>query len=246
VSSVIFDIETGPLDREVIAARSKPFPAFEPPAPFDPEKVKYGNTTDEGKRNAKLDAEREKHAKSREQADLDYVIACDEYFDNLCKKAALSALTGQVLAVGYRTVAGTDSTIMCDVGTENEILSAFWVKYSASKSQNDRMIGFNSNYFDVPYLIQRSWINNVPIPGGVFDGRYLSRNFVDLMDHWSCGVRGNKVKLDFVANALGIEGKTGSGADFADLLIEDREAALNYLRNDIRVTWEVALRMGVI
>ncbi len=60
-----FDIETGPLPREVLDSLIDPFPPFEPPGPFDPAMVKYGNTKDEAKKAEKLEAARLSTPKKR-------------------------------------------------------------------------------------------------------------------------------------------------------------------------------------
>ncbi|MEZ5275513.1 MAG: hypothetical protein R3F07_03930 [Opitutaceae bacterium] len=48
------------------------------------------------------------------------------------------------------------------------------------------------------------------------------------------------------AKHLGCGAKTCSGADFAGLFEEDRQAAIEYLENDIRMTYDCAVRMGVV
>ena len=46
------------------------------------------------------------------------------------------------------------------------------------------MVGFNSNQFDLPFLIRRSWKHNVAVPMGIRRGRYWSDQVLDLRDVW--------------------------------------------------------------
>jgi hypothetical protein len=191
---------------------------------FDESKVKLGNLKDPEKIKAKVEEARQ------------------EFLD----KAALSAVTGQVLAIGYRR---GDSVLIRD-GREWQLLNAFWKLFKDLPKHGIRhMIGHNIFAFDLPFLIQRSWRWAIPIPAGVIEkDRYWSRVFVDTMARFGCGVYGAKVSLDNLARFFGIEGKPDgvTGADFAKLWETDRKTAEEYLRNDLNMTWEVAKRLGVI
>lgn len=65
---------------------------------------------------------------------------------------------------------------------------------------------------------------------------YWDVNFVDLMEEVVMGRERSGSSLDAVCKALGIPGKTGSGAHFANLYRDAPESAIDYLRNDIRAT----------
>jgi hypothetical protein len=69
------------------------------------------------------------------------------------------------------------------------------------------------------------------------------------MQVWGCGNYREMISLADVAKFLGTpHQKIGDGADFAALFLnpETRKQALEYLENDLRVTWDVAERMGVL
>lgn len=226
MNDVIFDIETGPLSSEEVLAFTDEYPAF------DLESVKFGNTRDPVKKAEKIEADEAKH-KADEAA----------YYANAINRAALSPLTGKVLAIGM--VVDGETRILCS-GDEAEDIAAFWKTIAPHGAITHKVIGFNSNRFDIPFLARRSWKLGIDMPHTLFRGRYINERCIDLMDLWKCGDYQATIKLDHLARFLGCGAKTGSGADFARLYEEDRDAAIAYLENDIRMTYDCAVRMGVV
>lgn len=160
----------------------------------------------------------------------------------MMEAAALSPVTGQILAIGIRR----DGEFYAYDGDERSILSAFWRLIAPKGVITQRVVGFNSNRFDLPFCIRRSWKLGVEVPRIVMQGRYLNSQFVDIMETWQAGDRMASVKLDTLARWLGVGAKNGSGADFAKLFAEDREKALQYLENDLLITEKVAVALGVL
>lgn len=163
------------------------------------------------------------------------------------ERAALSAVTGRVLAIGYLDA----NTVTIDDGKEfyeREILQRFWrFAESAMPLGSDRpFVGWNIFGFDLPFIIRRSWANDVPVPEWVRRGRYWHDLFIDLMEVWALGQRDGFTSLDDAAVLTNAGRKTGRGADFAKLLDEDREKARQYLANDLLLTARVGQRMGRI
>ncbi len=70
-------------------------------------------------------------------------------------------------------------------------------------------------------------------------------NSIDLMLKWSLGERDERISLKNLLLHLGLPPKTGSGAEFANLYVEDRESAIEYLRTDVCSLETIAERMGV-
>lgn len=97
MSTLVFDIETGPLPEEEIR---KQMPAF------DPEAVKMGNIKDPEKRAQKL------------------AEAKENYYVDAYRKAALNAWSGQVLAIGYCYLDKMDDVIVLE-GDEASIIDDF-------------------------------------------------------------------------------------------------------------------------
>lgn len=176
----------------------------------------------------------------------------DEYrataWTKFVERAALSPLTGQILAIGYLDESG--SKIVGEKGSEVALLTDFWGQYEECRQADRLMIGFNIFFFDLPFFIRRSWILGVDIPATVVrDNHHWDRVvFVDLMKKWQCGVPREMVSLDKLARALGAGNKPTdgtTGADFARLWKEDRAKAMAYLRNDLVMTKNVAKALGV-
>lgn len=248
---VIFDIETGPLPDEQLRKIIPPFDrnTFPPPRDFDPSTIKYGNLG-EAKRAEKLQAEQKKHADAVQNYAADLAAKQYEYWAEATSKAALSALTGEVLAIGYR---GEKRLIDCvgDETPEAALLARFWSQYRNLRKAGRKMVGYNIAFFDVPFLVQRSWLHGVAVPDTVFThpGRYLDPTYIDLAQVWSGSARNGFVKLDTIAKAFGLDGKPDgiNGGDFARLFHnpDTRHEAIAYLEGDIDMTYEIAVRVGV-
>lgn len=222
---IVFDIETGPIEEPLLSERLPQ---------FDPESVKLGNLKDAEKIKIKIEEARKEH-----EAETG-------------GKAALSALTGRILAVGYKSEKATIlSHVAAIEGGEAGLLNQFWQQYRRIRKEHRPLVGHNISGFDVPFLVRRSWLLGVDVPTTVFDGRYLDRIFVDTMSRWQCAnYRDAFVGLDALGRALGLGGKTEGvgGADFSRLYFgtpEERAKALEYLARDVELTWLVAQRLGI-
>lgn len=180
---------------------------------FDPSEVKLGNLKDEEKIAAKIEDARQKYQRD----------------------AALSAITGQVCAIGVKS-----AEYEIFVGEEPAVLAGFWKVFR--RSHTEQLVGFNIFRFDLPFLVRRSWVCGVDVPP-IRSGRFWSDRFIDLMDLWQLGDRQAKGTLSQIDRLLGGEGKKRSGKDFASLLRDDQEEAIAYLRNDLDITERVAQRM---
>ena len=167
--------------------------------------------------------------------------AIEEKKANWLADGALHAERGQVVAIGWRNLKERAMTL---TGPEPELLSAIWEVLRGETL----VVGFNLHRFDLPFLIRRAWVNGVHVPmGSIFrNGRIDENRFVDLLKLWQCGDRQEYISLDMMARTLLGRGKTGSGADFGNLWAADRQAALEYCKADVDLTWDCALRMGVI
>ena len=228
---IIFDIETGSLPDDEI----------ERIAPnFDESSVKVGNFGIE-KAIEKINSAKASH------------------LNQIREKAALHAEYGQVLAIGIKFAdepsldppLGAKLTeeeveemrMETLLGDEEKILWTFWRYALASYERGGEIwIGFNSNNFDLPFLLRRSMILGVKVPRQLTPmPRYWPGEFwIDLMDLWKAGDYRATISLDRFCKASGLEGKNGSGKWFAQLLEEDKEAAIKYLENDIEITAQLA------
>lgn len=244
---IVFDIETGPLPDDQLFGRADPFVAPERPGEFDESAVKLGNLKDKAKIAAKIAAAREDHAKAVASHEVNVKRERQEWEEGVRSKAALSATTGRVLAVGYLST-DTGAVILDIDASEEQMLDNFWNQYQRAKSAGRRMVGHNIGHFDLPFLAQRSWMLGVDTPDDLLDrGKWLNAKvFVDTMVMWTLGT--GRIKLDTLAKVCGFDGKPEGmdGGMFADTLKTDRQKAEEYLRGDLRMTASVATRMGIL
>jgi predicted PolB exonuclease-like 3'-5' exonuclease len=155
-------------------------------------------------------------------------------------RLALSAVTGEVCAIGYAIGEGPIELL---IGKETEVIRIFW---TVVKKTMGTLVGFNSNGFDLPFLWRRSLKCGIaPAPGVYERNRRLSYQHCDLMEIWSWHNNQERISLANLSKYLGLQAKTGSGAFFADLLLTDRAAAEEYLRLDVELVRQIAGRMGV-
>lgn len=247
---IIFDIETMPLpDLKIPPLDESPFA----PSEFDPASVKTGNIKDIDKIQAKIEEARKAH--EQQQAGLAAALeaAKIKHRDEFVSKAALSAVTGRVLVIGYYSPAKNGFVISGGMGTADEerAIASFWEQARKCRVEGRSLIGLNIFEFDLPFLMRRSWILGIDVPDWILDkDRYWNTVFVDLRRRWLCGQYGVNVKSNF--DELGTAFATGgkpegiNGGDFARLWVEDNQRAREYLMNDLKQPAMWAERMGVI
>lgn len=150
------------------------------------------------------------------------------------ERAALSPLTGKVIAIGY----SIDGEIMLRINPEDEkaLIVEFWELLRTQWTQA-QFIGFNIKRFDLPFLCRRSWRLGIAFPSYIRYGRYWHEDFVDLFEEWQLGDYQASISLDNLAKFLGIGQKSGSGADFAGFPRDKQES---YLTTDIQLTAKAA------
>jgi hypothetical protein len=250
---IVFDIETGPLPLEQLKAALPPFDpmaAVPDVGEFDASTVKCGNLGAE-KAAAKVEEARAAHESRRAQLPRLREMAAQDYVAKAVEKAALSAITGCVKAIGWKNV-DTSAVLIFHAAMldETDLLRSFWQLHREQQAHS--LVGHNIFGFDLPFLIRRSWLLGVDVPDGIRQsgGRYWASQFIDLMDRWSCGAR-DFISLDTIDRALGGQGKPDdcTGADFARMFDaggEEREKALAYLVNDLEMTQRVAEAMQLL
>jgi hypothetical protein len=213
--NVYFDIETAPLAMDQVRAQMPPFVEAD---------VKVGNRRDPEKIKQYIEEQRAEHEA------------------NLIARAALSPLTGSIIAIGWLKDSGASSIMMEGEFDERTMIEAFFALYRSQYGA--RWIGFNIARFDLPFLVRRAWTYGLEVPP-IFSGRYPASCFVDLMQLWQCGDSKEFISLDRLARYLGIQGKSSDGSAFAALKYENPEEAIAYLRRDLELTKEIADKIGL-
>ena len=192
---------------------------------FSRKDVKLGNLKDTAKIEAKL------------------TEAEDEFLD----KAALSPITGKVLAVGL-----TDGAVheVLTYESEKRLISETLERVSDQLMTQRPVVGWNIIKFDFPFLFKRAMMLGVPWPQHIWDLKkgYAHSQIIDLMRYWNMGDWKEMTKMDTVNRFLCGFGKPSgvTGADFARLFNgtpEEREKAINYALNDVKILDSLTRKM---
>lgn len=259
---IIFDIETGPPD-DHLYEQGEPFVPPKQLGQFDPASVKVGNLGAD-KAAAKIEQARTAHEQACQDYDLAVVQLEAEHWAGQRQAACKDARLGQVLAIGYLSLS-RDKVILAhssDLEDERQMLTDFWEMYKQARGKS-RLVGHFIFGFDLPYLLRRSWLQGVPVPDSVLSDRcyFDDRTFIDTHKRWQAGTRDGGGKLGQLAVAMGLQGKPDASVeiDGEEVAVEGKNfwrlyaaggqvqaIALEYLENDLRMTAEVALRLGIV
>lgn len=249
--SANFDIETEPLDDDDLIRIVRPFdPASIGPHPgvFDPARVKLGNMKDKAKIEAKIIAAEVAHAAEIESWTVRQESAEIEYWAKVRSDSTLSPTRSRCCVIGVRH--NVDPAVVNILhGDEALVLESFWDLYRICVDNSFPMFGFNIMFFDLPYLVRRSWLLGVQVPSSVRDGRYWSQTFVDIARDWAMGDTNSRIALDELSRAFGLGGKRDQEVDGKTFWRDwhdpnRRELAVGYLATDLWLNEAVAVRMG--
>lgn len=162
------------------------------------------------------------------------------------RKTSFDGSRGQVLMIG---IAVDDAPpVVFSEPTESGTLSAFFeavmLAYNPTRDPRPAFVGHNIVGFDLRFILHRSIILGVRPPMIIpFDARPWDDSAYDTMVRWA-GV-GNRIKLDSLAKALGVQGK----GDVDGSMVYDLYAAgeidklIDYCGDDVRMTRDVWRRM---
>lgn len=145
-------------------------------------------------------------------------------------EAALSAITGEVLAIGLKdTISGQYDIFE---GDEKEMLQKFWSVY---REGNELLLHCGHN-FDLPFLMRRSWYHRVSVPQ--FNQRWEQLGIYDTMTEWSAKQKGTEgyITLNLLSLFLGTGEKREDGEFFYLRYAKDRQGAMDYLKKDLDLT----------
>ena len=197
---------------------------------FDPKAVKLGNLKDAEKIKSKI-----MEAKSVFQ-----------------EGNALDPFQGAVCAIGI--LAGKEPPRMLTATNEEEesdIHYEFWKLFGV-----ERVVGHNFREFDMPFIVTRSRILNVPnrLTYGKKYGSIIDNKIDDTMEEVACYRYGKKVSLKAAANAFRVtsdlrKAESTSEGFWKDLLSGDavrKAKAENHLLADLEETQAIAIRCGLI
>jgi hypothetical protein len=167
----------------------------------------------------------------------------DEFLD----KAALSPITGKVLAVGL-----TDGAVfeVLTYESEKRLISETLDRIGDQLMKQKPVVGWNIIKFDFPFIFKRAMMLGVPWPQHIWDLKkgYAHSQIIDLMRYWNMGDWKEMTKMDTVNRFLCGFGKPSgvTGADFARLFNgtpEEREKAIDYALNDVKILDSLTRKM---
>ena len=227
---ITFDIETCPADDALVVVD-----------PFDPSDVKLGNLKDKEKIANKINEARQSYA------------------DNILDKAALSPITGRVIAIGVMEGGYAESFKMktaLDHHLEKELIEWFWeyvrMEILTGRGNQSELVGYNCFEFDLPFLMRRSWKLKIDIPDLLFESwerrPMWNSRIRDAMIDFSAGVWQDRwTSLNAASKFLGYAGKSGevSGKNWHKYIKGDHAQkclAEEYLRNDLWLCAKVHMR----
>lgn len=166
--------------------------------------------------------------------------------DAAWRKTSFDGSKGSILMIGM-AVDDEPPVVFCE-GSEAATLRMFYERvakaYDPTRDQRPVFVGHNILGFDLRFILHRSIILGVQPPAIVpFDAKPWDHSVYDTMTRWAGA--GNRIKLDALATALGIQGK----GDIDGSMVYDLYAAgeivtlLRYCVDDVRMTREVYRRM---
>lgn len=169
------------------------------------------------------------------------------------ERAALSPVTGRIVAIGYLKYELTTIYAQKESMPEMGIIENFFERVTfCAQGAYGKMAGFNIHGFDLPFIVRRALALGIPVPVGLIPNGatrfYWPSMFLDLRAIWGMGELNPAGSLDVVARYLGLPGKNGKGAEFARLYrgtADERGQALEYLANDLKVTASIGARFGL-
>jgi hypothetical protein len=251
---LVFDIETGPIPdeelQELFTFDESAIKGFDLLSKdFDPSEVKTGNIKDKAKIDEKIALAKEKFENEKTGAKVLVETSREAAWKTFKSKAALSPLTGQVLAVGIYCP-DWHNQITIDYVTkeinEETLINGILEFFDDTISKSQKIIGHNILGFDFPFLLRRATKYGIKIPRSILVqlNTYKPSLLIDTMRLWQCGNRMEAfVKLDQLASFFGTTRKNGSGANFSETFFNNQIEALRYLENDILMTKEIWEKM---
>jgi DNA polymerase elongation subunit (family B) len=167
---------------------------------------------------------------------------CRDEFEKRVTNAGLEADLCEIVAVGWQHADENCGHVFTRASShERELLTALW-----QEIEQRAIIGFNVLGFDLPVLVRRSQILEVPYPRLNLD-RYRTPH-VDLLETLTFNGKLTYRTLGFYARLFGIPNHDQhKGADIAQLVAkEDWGAVANHCRSDVELTAALARRLGYL
>jgi hypothetical protein len=153
------------------------------------------------------------------------------------RKKLLNPIDSKIIAIGIKKEGEESKVLIGD--NESEILSKFWNEIERAKTSNIKIVGFNIKDFDIPFIVTRSFINNIEIVP------FMLKEILDIREKISAYKFGNvRGKLKEFADFLAIEKHEIDGSMIADeYRLGNLEKIGEYLKKDLEITEAVYHRI---
>jgi len=149
----------------------------------------------------------------------------------------LNPIDSRIVALGIRYKNNNTVFIGND---EKEILERFWNEWKKIKQENQSNLaaGFNIIKFDIPFIVTRSFINNVEIVP------FMIKSLVDLKEKINAHRYGkSRGKLSDYGKFLGLDVPSIDGSHVASLWSEGKIGEVReHLNNDLEITEQLLIR----
>lgn len=125
---------------------------------------------------------------------------------------------------------------------ERELLRQFWARLSQERPS--LFVTHNGLGFDLPFIKKRSIIHQVKPTVEISLARFRTEPVYDTLAVWSNWEARGWIKLDVLARVLGVESKSGSGAQVAAMWAKGQAKEIaDYCLQDTYVTYACYCRM---
>lgn len=195
-----------------------------------------------------------KEANPREQKEmLDKKInqVAAIYYEKAKEKLALYALSGQILTISYYSSAEDKqwTSYINENKTESDLIREFWSICQHCELTGTLLVGWRSNYFDIPYITQRSFVNNIAM-SELYNGKWTKEWIIDCYDLWMRGSQYNNRGevtvsngMRNVAKAIGVMIDKRISEKFGYYFINQLDIALEYADLEIDITKQFYQRL---
>ncbi len=153
------------------------------------------------------------------------------------RKKLLNPIDSKIIAIGLKKKGEAAAVFMGS--DEAQLLTDFWKEISKSKSLSTKIVGFNIKDFDLPFLVTRSFVNNVEIVP------FIVKEVLDLREKLSAYKFGNvRGKLKEFADFLSIDKMDMDGSDVAgEYWAGNTKKIGDYLKKDLEITEAIYQRI---
>ena len=149
----------------------------------------------------------------------------------------INPIDSKIIALGIRYKSKNEIFIDAD---EKKILENFWNEWKSIKqeNQNNMAVGFNIIKFDIPFIVARSFINNVEVVP------FMLKSIVDLKEKINAYRYGkSRGKLSEYGKFLGLKILDVDGSKVAGMWSENNiEGIKEYLIKDLEITEHLLIR----